>query len=65
MKIITTRVYTQRLKDQVLQELEDGILLSYEAAMLKYGIKGNVTVANWARKAGKTNLLHKKVIIDI
>ncbi len=65
MKIITTRVYTDRLKAQVLQVLENGKLESYEAARRKYGIQGNVTVANWARKSGKTNLLHKSEVIDV
>ena len=65
MKIITTRIYTDRFKAQVLKELEEGTLTSYEAARRKYGIKGNVTVANWARKSGRTNLLHKKEIIDL
>ena len=65
MIIRTMRSYTDRFKAQVLKELEDGTLPSYEAARRKYGIQGNCTVTNWARKAGKTNLLHKSEIIDI
>ena len=65
MKIITTIRYTDRFKAQVLKDLEDGTLKSYEAARRKYGINGNCTVANWARKAGKTNLLHKYEMIDL
>jgi len=59
------RSYTDRFKAQVLKELEEGTLPSYEAARRKYGIQGNVTIANWVRKSGKTNLMHKKEIIDI
>ena len=65
MIIRTMRSYTQAFKDRVLKELENGKLESYEAARRKYGIQGNVTVANWARKSGKTNLLHKSEVIDV
>ncbi len=64
MIIRTMRIYTQAFKDRVLEDLENN-LPSYESARKKYKIKGNVTIANWIRKSGKTHLLHKSEVIDI
>lgn len=66
MIIKTTIRYTERFKAQVLKDLEDGSIDSYEGARRKYNIKGNCTIQKWIKKAGdKDHLLHKKEIIDI
>jgi len=43
--------YSEAFKIEVVRELEEGGL-TFEAMALKYGIKGNMTVAHWVRKYG-------------
>lgn len=64
--IKTMRSYTDSFKAQVLKDLEEGTLKSYESARRKYDIKGSSIIQRWIKKAGdKDHLLHKKEIIDL
>ncbi len=57
--------YTNAFKEQVLNDLETGVCRTYTEAQMKYKIGGNQTIKKWASKAGKTNLLYKRVVRDI
>jgi transposase len=47
----TQRDYSLAFKLQVVREIEKGEL-NYDQAGRKYGIQGNMTVANWMKKYG-------------
>ncbi len=57
--------YTDAFKEQVLKDLETGVCRTYTQAQMKYRIGGNETIKRWINKAGKTNLLYKRVLRDI
>jgi len=57
------RRYSDGLKRQVIQELEEGA--SRGSLQRKYAIGGNDTINKWIRKAGKLHLLNFIVHVDI
>jgi len=57
--------YTDAFKEQVLKDLESGVCRSYTEAQMKYKIGGSQTIKRWINKAGKNNLLYRKVVRDI
>jgi transposase len=57
-------LYSEALKLQVLEELEQGRWKSASEAAEAYGIGGANTVVQWARKYGKGHLLRKVVRVD-
>jgi len=56
--------YSEAFKRQLVEEMERGRHLSFEAASRAYGIKGSCTVRKWAVKYGREDLLPKRVRIE-
>ena len=55
--------YSQAFKQQVVNEIESGILTLSEARS-KYGIKGTSTVQAWMKRMGKLRLLSKVIRVE-
>jgi len=57
--------YSEAFKFRVVQELEQGKLISILEAQRKYGIRGSSTVRGWLKEYGREQLLPKKVRIEM
>jgi len=55
--------YSQAFKQQVISEIESGVLTIGEARA-KYGIKGGATLQNWMKRMGKLGLLSKIIRVE-
>lgn len=56
--------YSEALKMQVVNELEDGKLCSIGEARERYGITGAATVSSWLRKYGRKHLLPRIIRVE-
>lgn len=57
--------YSEAFKVQVVEELEQGKVMSILEAQRKYGIKGSSTIRGWLKKYGREHLLPRKVRIEM
>lgn len=63
LKIKRIYRYSESFKQQVLEELSQGIYSANELQR-RYGIKGSTTIACWARKIGNFNLIPKTIRVE-
>ncbi len=64
MKKSTTIRYSEAFKRQVVDEVAGGKFSSLDKARRAYGIRGQLTVAQWIRKYGREDLLPKRIRIE-
>lgn len=55
--------YSQAFKQQVINEIESGIVTLAEARG-KYGIKGSCTIQGWMKRMGKLRLLSRVIRVE-
>ena len=55
--------YSQAFKQQVVNEIESGIL-TIDQAQKRYGIGSNSTIRNWLKQLGKNHLIAQQVRIE-
>jgi transposase-like protein len=56
--------YSEAFKRQVVDEVARGKFSSAHKAQQAYGIRGSVTVTNWIKQQGRSDLLPKQVRIE-